>query len=230
MKIDPDGRLMYNWDFNWFYNFNKRYLSRLYRKQNRLTNRMNNQNVSSNRLGKLQGKFNQNNDIIQRVKEDMNNLELMKNDPNHTYVMTHVSATNNNGRLGSYLNDNGIIEVQYSTKGNAAHERAHVGQSISTNNMSFDEQNYLNNAAWHEDSNQTREQVFQMYKQMTMNEVEAYRIQYAFDGRYRLPGIHGYINIDRMYDMNPHTLANIIYKGELLYPFASRYIKELNNK
>ncbi len=227
MLVDPDGRIMHKWDYNWFYNMDVKFLSLLYKKQIRLMRKMENAQMSETKVAQIQRKFDKNNQSIFRVQEDMNNLNLMREDTKYTYVMTRINA-NSGEKLGVYLRDNNIVEVQYTSKGNAAHERAHIGQSINANYMEFDEVTKgLYNAAEILPGNENDNSDVQGYyklQQKTQNEVDAYRIQYVFDGPYRLPSNNGFINIEEMYDMNPHSLANIIYRGTPLYPFAQKYI------
>lgn len=122
--------------------------------------------------------------------------------------------------MGIYREDNNII-IQYTSKGTFGHERKHVGQSYRKGVFEFSENgNRLLNAI--ETENFKNTQLYDQYIRMQKinNEIEAYKFQLLIDGPLLFNTVGGLISIDKMSDITPQVITNIIGNdGKRAYNF-----------
>ena len=226
MGTDPDGRLMPWAQFSsaWFNAFIR--ANELITQEWKLLDKISN---SSNlkKIARLESKRANISAAKQKVYEDMDNLVLMYKDRIYDYRMNEVTLETGQP-MGVYKGENNEVSIQYTNKGNAAHERTHVASyRVIGRKLEFYPDAVgggLLNSAYNSSNSD---------KIQTMNEVEAYKMQYSFNGKFELPGLNGSIvQVYKMTDMTPHALSQIFNKAinSEAYPFAKRYVGTFNKQ
>ena len=158
--------------------------------------RDNNGELTAKEQKKLNGLDKQMTHIDQAISD----VNLLAEDPEHEYSLVNDQGYNEHKVTSS---DGKHVNIQYSKLALAFHEICHVRQSLnSSKGLQFSKAGELKNAS---------HRVFDMSK----NEAEAYRIQYAFD-RSSMPKSPGSIsNINISYLRGIQTPSK-----EPAYPFA----------
>ena len=149
---------------------------------------------------------------LKGIREDKKNI--CKLDKSETvYEMKYVDSD----RYVTYKASDGHVVIEYGSLGTGAHERGHNVQWLKKDGFEerFNKDGYLTNPGRNAD-------------EMTQNEVQAYRLQYSYDGKNLFP-----VGINSYKDINAHTISKIVdTKNNPLYPFAKKSIDYLmmNNK
>ncbi len=149
---------------------------------------------------------------LKGIREDKKNIRKL--DKSETvYEMKYVDSD----RYVTYKASDGHVVIEYGSLGTGAHERGHNVQWLKKDGFEerFNKDGYLTNPGRNAD-------------EMTQNEVQAYRLQYSYDGKNLFP-----VGINSYKDINAHTISKIVdTKNNPLYPFAKKSIDYLmmNNK
>jgi hypothetical protein len=124
--------------------------------------------LSEKKLAKLQDKLAGNKDRLDLLNNSLTDIKSIGGSK-ETYTLSGPSQ--NDGTHGVVKNDKGIIQIEGSNTGLHLHEIRHVGQSIAVGGVKFNKDGRLLNAAT-------------TLKGARNNEVNAYQVQYSFDGSY----------------------------------------------
>ncbi len=217
MLLDPDGRKFYEWTF-------RHLVMTLQMAKNYILNDedyiksfnivFNKDQFEEDQYNKAKKKYDDYRNRLKLIEQDEKNLQRMHEDEDHLYILKKVNEE------ASYVlegKDNKVL-IQYSSDGVLAHERLHIIQWLDMGGEFQFEDGKLLNAGYFASKGQQIEQ-------QTLNEVNAYKMQYAYDGAFVLPGISGDININNMNDITPNTISNIFNRGtgKPAYPYAATY-------
>ena len=175
-------------------------------KKNRSENqeKLNKKNISEKEKKKLNNKISEANDMIALLNKGIENIRQLGEDTNNTYTLSDSNRGGNSFvRRGE---SDGIIYIDAPTVGTTLHEIAHVSQSLNEGELTFTN-GFLDNAGGRD------------YKKCALNEVEAYKIQYSFDGKF--PG-----EAKNLYEINIYSVGNISYEGKYSYPYINHFLKK----
>ena len=124
--------------------------------------------LSEKKLAKLQDKLADNNTKLDLLNQSLSDIRSI-GEAKETYTLSGPS--HNDGTHGVVKNDKGVIQIEGSNTGLHLHEIRHVGQSIDAGGVKFNKNGQLLNAA-------------ATLSSARNNEVNAYQVQYSFDGSY----------------------------------------------
>ena len=156
--------------------------------------------LSDKKLAKLEGKLADNTKKVGLLNQSLTDIKAI-GDAKETYTLSGPSKSD--GTHGVVKTQSGVINIEGSNTGLHLHEIRHVGQSIEAGGVKFNSNGQLLNSA-------------RTYEGGIQNEVNAYQIQYSFDGSYP-------IGASSLNDINSTTLFNI--KGENGEPTYKALIK-----
>lgn len=156
--------------------------------------------LSDKKLAKLEGKLADNTQKVGLLNQSLADIKSI-GDAKETYTLSGPSQSD--GTHGVVKTQSGVINIEGSNTGLHLHEIRHIGQSIDAGGVKFNSSGQLLNSA-------------KTYEGGIQNEVNAYQIQYSFDGSY--PAGASSLN-----DINSTTLFNI--KGENGEPIYKGLIK-----
>ena len=156
--------------------------------------------LSDKKLAKLEGKLADNKSKVDNLNQSLADIKSI-GDAKETYTLSAPSQSD--GTHGVVKTQSGVINIEGSNTGLHLHEIRHIGQSIDAGDVKFNSNGQLLNSA-------------KTYEGGIQNEVNAYQIQYSFDGSY--PAGASSLN-----DINSTTLFNI--KGENGEPIYKGLIK-----
>ena len=124
--------------------------------------------LSEKKLEKLQDKLADNNSKVGLLNQSLVDIKNI-GEAKETYRL--AGASQSNGTHGVLKGTDGVINIEGSTTGLHIHEIRHVGQSIEAGGVKFNNNGQLLNAAKTIEGGRN-------------NEVNAYQVQYSFDGSY----------------------------------------------
>ena len=158
---------------------------------------------------------------IKGVRRDIRHINLLERDDEHIYQMSFKEeGPFSVHRTGYEIDGREVIDIDYKTDGLGAHERAHAAQSLRAGGLKFNNDG-LENAAYNNLYNEAK-----IDKNATKNEVQAYQMQYSYDGELHFP--NG-IKMVHYNDITPLSISKLLNNGEALYKFAVRYNQRQNN-
>ena len=137
------------------------------------------------------------------LNKGIDNIKKIGNDTENRYAFNWI-GTDQNSSVTKGFSD-GKIYINATTAGVALHEITHIGQSLDAGDLNFSEEGMLLNAS-------------KNIINITNNEVDAYRTQFSFDGSF--PGSQ---NINRVYEINVHTVGRLNIGGTPTYPKIRDY-------
>jgi RHS repeat-associated protein len=151
--------------------------------------------LSDKKLAKLEGKLAENSQKVELLNQSLADIEAIGN-ATETYKLTGPSSSD--GTHGVVKGSDGVIRIEGSNTGFHIHEIRHIGQSIEAGGVKFNKDGRLLNAAT-------------THEQGRRNEVEAYQVQYSFDGSYPA-------GASSLSDINEKSLMNIkLSNGDAVY-------------
>jgi RHS repeat-associated protein len=124
--------------------------------------------LSDKKLARLEGRLSENSQKTELLNQSLSDIEAIGNAA-ETYRLTGPSA--NDGTHGVVKGSDEVINIEGSNTGLHIHEIRHVGQSIEAGGVMFNKDGRLLNAAT-------------TLRQARQFEVEAYQVQYSYDGSY----------------------------------------------
>ncbi|MFN5772337.1 RHS repeat domain-containing protein, partial [Flavobacterium sp.] len=142
--------------------------------------------LSEKKLAKLQDKLSDNNSKIGLLNESLTDIKAI-GEAKETYRL--ASPSQSDGTHGVVKGSDGVIKIEGSNTGLHLHEIRHVGQSIEAGGVRFNKDGRLLNAAT-------------TLMEARNNEVNAYQVQYSFDGSYPA-------GASSLKDINGKTLMDI---------------------
>ena len=145
--------------------------------------------LSEKKFAKLQDKLSDNMSKVDNLNQSLSDIKSI-GEAKETYALSGPSQSD--GTHGVVKDSKGVIQIEGSYTGLHLHEIRHVGQSIEAGGVKFNSNGQLLNAA-------------KTYEGGIRNEVNAYQVQYSFDGSYPA-------GASSLKDINSTTLFNI--KGE----------------
>ena len=160
--------------------------------------------LSEKRLAKLQDQLTDNSSKIDNLNQSLADVKSI-GEAKETYRLSGPSQTN--GAHGVVKASDGVINIEGSNTGLHIHEIRHVGQSIEAGGVKFNSNGQLLNAA----------KVFNGdYSKVYKNEVNAYQVQYSFDGSYPT-------GVSSLKDINTKSLRDIKDdNGNYIYRFDEK--------
>ncbi|SPE77282.1 hypothetical protein FLACOL_01275 [Flavobacterium columnare] len=156
--------------------------------------------LSEKKLAKLQDKLTDNASKIDNLNQSLADIKSI-GEAKETYRLGGPSQ--NDGTHGVVKGSDDVITIEGSNTGLHLHEIRHVGQSMEAGGVRFNSNGQLLNSA-------------KTYEGGIQNEVNAYQIQYSFDGSYPA-------GASSLKDINSTSLFNI--KGESGEPVYKGLIK-----
>ena len=161
-------------------------INQLNKNNNKLQAKIAKGGLSDKKLAKIQDRIAENEVKILFLNKslvDIKNIEEAKE------VFRLAGPSQSDGTHGVVRGCDGVINIEGSNNGLYLHEMRHVGQSMEVGELKFNEKGQLYN------SGKTKESRIE-------NEVEAYKVQYSYDGSYPIGAIS-------LKDINAETLMNI---------------------
>jgi len=146
--------------------------------------------LSEKKLAKLQDKLNNNSSKIENLNQSLADVKSI-GEAKETYRLTGPSQTNGTHRV--IKGSDGSINIEGSSTGLHIHEIRHIGQSIESGGVKFNSSGELLNAA---------SVINGDYSKIYNNEINAYQVQYSFDGSY--PG-----GASSLKDINTKSLRDL---------------------
>jgi RHS repeat-associated protein len=142
--------------------------------------------LSEKKLAKLQDKLADNNSKVGLLNQSLADVKSI-GEAKETYRL--AGASQSDGTHGVVKGSDGVINIEGSNTGLHIHEIRHVGQSIEAGGVKFNKNGQLLNAAKTIEGGRN-------------NEVNAYQVQYSFDGSYPA-------GASSLKDINGKTLMDI---------------------
>jgi len=143
---------------------------------------------------------------ISHLETSLADIELLGKDENNTYVFNHISGGIHQVRQG----DDGMVYIDTSSDALSIHEIAHVRQSLTNGGLQFSDEGLLYNIG-------TFAPMRNRFEIISNMEIEAYRIQYSYDGTF--PG-----KTNNLQGINVHSIGKIVdSNGQYVYPSIRRY-------
>jgi len=150
-----------------------------------------------NKLASLEEKLAENSQKTELLNQSLCDIEAIGCEA-ETYKLGNPSSSD--GKHGVVKGSDGVITIEGSSTGIYIHEIRHIGQSIEAGGLKFNKAGKLLNAAT-------------TYHQGRLNEVEAYQVQYSYDGSYPAPS-----GASSLRDINEKSLMKIkLSNGDPVY-------------
>ena len=151
---------------------------------------------------------------ITHLNQSLSDINLLAGDKN-LYDLYHSSRFS--GEKHSIYKDGDIVVIQTSSDAYSIHEITHIRQSLNSGGLKFNEAGYLlNSGIFSSPRNRL--------KDISNNEVEAYKAQYSFDKSFP-------IFINGIHEINIHSVGNLKYENNTyLYPFINSYSNIINSQ
>ena len=147
---------------------------------------------------------------LQYLLNSYNDINLLANDKDNIYGLT---KTDENGAHYVYKEGN-VVFIEYSSDALIVHEVGHIRQSLEHGGLEFAPSGKLLNSGRKNS------------RDFSNNEVEAYRLQYAFDKK-SFPGV----GVSNILDINYDTVGTLLDpEGNLRYPKIYYYSLMLKKK
>lgn len=152
------------------------------------------------------------NDQIGYLEMSKSDIELLGNDQDHIYAFQHIEK---GGAHKVYSGSSGNIIIQTSNDATAAHEIAHIRQSLESGGLQF-YKGELQNPGIHSSN---------YHRDISFNEIQAYKIQYSVSDS-SLPKTAFSIN-----QINVDFVGSILNTdGKFAYPKIYEYSQYLNDQ
>jgi RHS repeat-associated protein len=151
--------------------------------------------LSDKKLAKLEDRLTENSQKVELLNQTISDIKTI-GEASEIFRLTGPSSSD--GKHGVVKGTNDVIKIEGSNTGLHLHEIRHVGQSFDAGGMKFNEDGKLLNAANTKEGGRN-------------NEVNAYQIQFSFDGSYPVGARY-------LKDINGKTLMAIKdEKGRIVY-------------
>lgn len=146
------------------------------------------------------------------LEQGISAVKMLDKDKKHYYRFEKTDGNFSRVRLGT---DN-VVYIQGSDFGFQLHEIIHIQQSLNNEGLKFSGNNFLVNAQAPDNGYRFKEsrEAIDTYRRMTAMEVEAYRVQYAYNNYFPISPI-------TLNDITPTKIGRIIdQNGTPVYKFA----------
>ena len=171
--------------------------------------------LSQKKIDKYNAEIADLNEQIGFLEMSKSDIELLGNDQDHIYEFQHIEK---GGAHMVYVGSSGNIIIQTSDNATAAHEIAHIRQSLSRGSFSFNNGILTNSGGYGNSSNLIK------YKAIADNEINAYQIQFSVSNSSMPNRIYNVSGIDVNY-VGSIKDSN----GRLVYPKINEYANLLQN-
>jgi RHS repeat-associated core domain len=170
--------------------------------------------LSEKAIGSINKKITEAKDRISNLAQSKNDIDRLGADQDNTYAFSNTNGGEHNVFKGS----DGNVYIQKSSDAMAIHEITHVRQSLVAGGLKFSPDGKLYNAG--NFANTLGDKI----KQISGNEIEAYKMQYSMDGSF--PG-----HSSTLQGINVHTVGDIVNdNGKYIYPLINAYSSQLKQQ
>ena len=178
----------------------------------KLNEKLKRTDLSQKNIDKYNNQIADLNDQIGYLEMSKSDIELLGNDQDHIYAFQHIEK---GGAHKVYSGSSGNIIIQTSNDATAAHEIAHIRQSLESGGLQF-YKGELQNPGIHSSN---------YHRDISFNEIQAYKIQYSVSDS-SLPKTAFSIN-----QINVDFVGSILNTdGKFAYPKIYEYSQYLNDQ
>ena len=152
------------------------------------------------------------------LEQGIGAVKMLDKDKKHYYRFEKIDDNFSRVRFGA----DGMVYIQGSDFGFQLHEVIHVMQSLNNKGLKFGKDNFLKNA-YAPEKGEKKVYTEQDYFNVSEMEVEAYKVQYAYNGYFPLSNV-------TLNEINVHTIGAIMNGGKYVYEAINEYSRYLQNK